>query len=113
MRPVYSALCDACEESASKGRRLSAETVLGYSAPGGFDSCIGQMLKALAVYADTHLAAYEAPIADDYIIGVSWRKALSAVRELLNGETGRLDCGDVDHAILTMFKAAGFKDEEP
>lgn len=113
MRPVYAALCDACEEAASKGRRQSAETVLGYSTNGGFDTCLGQMLRALAAYADTHLAAYESVIASDYIIGAEWRRSLASTRALLNGETGRLDCGDVDRAILAMFQAAGFEDEEP
>ncbi len=113
MRPVRSALCDACEESASKGRRNSAETVLGYSTSGEFDSAIGLMLRALAAYADDHLKRFESPIADDYILGADWRRSLSAVRALLNGDTGRLDCGDVDRAILAMFKAAGFEGDEP
>lgn len=113
MRPVHAALCDACEESAARGRQTSAETVLGYSTSGGFDTAIGQMLRALALYADSHLARFESPITQNYYIGPEWRRSLSAVRALLNGETGSLDCGDVDHAILVMFKAAGFEGEEP
>ena len=112
MRPVHAALCDACEESAASGRQNSAETVLGYSTVGGFDTAIGQMLRALALYADSHLSRFETPISQDYVLGVEWRRSLSAVRALLNGETGRLDCGDVDRAILAMFTAAGFEGNE-
>jgi hypothetical protein len=113
MRLVHQALCDACEESAERGRRNSAETVLGYSTSGPFDSPIGAILKNLAVYADSHHQQYGSRLADDYILGVSWRRCLSGVRELLNGETGRLDCGDVDRAILAMYTAAGFEGDEP
>lgn len=66
------------------------------------------MLRALAVYADDHHLRYERPIAHDYVLGTDWRRALASVRGLLDGETGRLDCGDVDRAILAMFKAADF-----
>lgn len=111
MRPVHAALCDVCEDCASKGRRQSAETLLGYSTPGGEDSAIGSMLRALALYADCHLKNYGSAIGEDYILGESWEKALRAVRELLNGETGRLDCGDTDRAILAMHAAAGLEGE--
>ncbi len=113
MRPVHAALCDACEDSASKGRQNSAETVLGYSTVGGFDTAIGQMLRALALYADSHLTRFDAPIARDPYSGGEWRRSLSAVRALLTCETERLHCGDVDRAILAMFTAAGFEGDEP
>ncbi len=109
MRLVTAVLCDKCEESSSKGRRNSAETVLGFSTDGPFDTPIGKMLVALAKYADDHHEAYGSPIADDYILGVNWLDCLRGVRAMLNGETGRLDCGDVDSAILAMYEQAGFK----
>ncbi len=114
MRPVYAALCDSCEDSAASGRRVSAETLLGYHLDeSGFANCIGQMLRALAVYADSHLKEYNSTVAEDYFIGVQWRNSLASVRALLNGETGLLDCGDADRAILAMYRAAGFEGDDP
>lgn len=111
MRLVYQALCDACEEGAAKGRRNSAETVLGFSTKSDHDSAIGQMLRALAQYADDHHVRFERPIGHDYVLGQYWLQMLRGVRGLLNGETGRMYCGDVDHAIMAMFKAADFTGE--
>lgn len=111
MKMVFAALCDSCEESAEKGRHNSAETILGYSTAGGFDSAIGGILKNLAYYADCHHSAYSSPVANDGVLGEAWENSLRGLRALLNGETGRLDCGDVDHAILAMHKAAGFTGE--
>lgn len=111
MSKVFHALVDVCDVSAARGRRNSAETILGFSTQGPFDTHIGAMLKALACYADSHARQYASPIADDGLLGEAWRDALRGVRALLNGETGRLDCGDVDKAILDMYRAAGFRDE--
>jgi hypothetical protein len=111
MNDVYAALAECCEQAAAKGRRNSAETVMGLSTRCRFDTSIGDMLRALARYADDHAKQYDSPIAEDGVLGSDWEVALRAVVNLLNGETGRLDCGDVDHAARAMYRAAGFEEE--
>ena len=110
MRLVYQALAEACEDSSSKGRRNSAETIMGYSTACEFDTPIGEMLRALAKYADHHAKRF-GPLGDDYFLGAAWLDCIKGVRAMLNGETGRLDCGDVDRAIIDVAKAAGFPED--
>jgi hypothetical protein len=69
------------------------------------------MLVQLAKYADAHHRTYESPIGDDGVLGDAWESALRSLVALLNGETGRLDCGDVDHAARAMHRVAGFEGE--
>ncbi len=71
------------------------------------------MLQGLAQYAGAHVRQYGSPIAEDGVLGVAWRESLAGLRQLLNGELGRLDGGTLDHAILELYKAAGFEGDEP
>ena len=104
----YAALASACESSAAAGRRDSALTVMGLSTEGYFDTPIGAMLRALARYADDHERRYGVRIAEHYVIGADWLASLTGLVGLLNGETHRLDCGDVDRAVRDVAEAAGF-----
>lgn len=104
----YAALANACEESAARGRQNSAETVMGLSTDGYFDTPIGAMLRALARYADDYERRFKSPIAEDYVLGKDWLAMLTGLVGLLNGETHRLDCGDVDRAVRDVAEAAGF-----
>lgn len=76
-----------------------------------FESGLVALVTGLAQYADSHREAYGSPLANDGVIGESWREAVSGVRGLLNGERGRLDGGALDGALLAMFAAAGFEGE--
>jgi hypothetical protein len=107
---VYKTLVECCEEAASEGRRQSAETVMGHSTDGPFDTPIGAMLRALARYADDHDKLW-GPIADDGYMGRVWEEMLQGVLALLNGERGRIDGGDADGAARAMHRAAGFTGE--
>jgi hypothetical protein len=65
------------------------------------------------MYADAHAERFGSPLAEDYVLGESWREAVRGLRGLLNGELGRLDGGTLDRAILVMYQAAGFEGDEP
>lgn len=69
----------------------------------GFELAIVGMLKSLAQYADAHRARYGDTIRTDRIIGEYWQMLGEAVLGLLNGETGRLDCGALDGFIRGLI----------
>jgi hypothetical protein len=78
-----------------------------------FEEALCYMLHSLAAYAGAHVRQYGSPIAEDGVLGVAWRESLAGLRQLLNGELGQLDGGTLDHAILELYKAAGFEGGEP
>lgn len=84
-----------------------------WSDPKGFERPVVAMYQALAQYADSHAARYGSPIGEDYVIGKDgWLPMLQALRVLLNGETGRLDCGTLDRLAFDLAKAAGYEEAE-
>ena len=73
---------------------------------------IVHMLKAWLEYADTHEAAYETRIGDDYVLGPQWAAIGGAMLALLNGDLGRLDGGTLDGIIRDTLSAEGFNPDE-
>jgi hypothetical protein len=73
------------------------------------DSLI-QALNAWTEYARAHLRRYESNIGDDGFLGPVWCKWGLALRGLLNGETGDLDCGTLDSIIHDNLTAQGFEE---
>src|SRR5689334_11744723 len=69
-----------------------------------FETAVVEMFKGWAKYAEDHKARYESPIGDDGVLGDYWESIGDALRGLLNGETGRLDCGTLDGFILNTMK---------
>lgn len=76
-----------------------------------FETQIVRMLDAWKEYAADHKARYESPIGDDGVLGAYWESIGDALRGLLNGETGRLDCGTLDGFILDTMKENGIDTE--
>ena len=66
-----------------------------------------QMLSAWAGYARAHRERFESLIGEDYVLGPHWAEVGLGVRGLLNGETGRLDCGTLDAFILDTLSENG------
>lgn len=66
------------------------------------------LFRALADYADLHAARYGNRLGEDYVLGPAWLAMLSNLRELLNGELGRLDGGTLDGLAFDLAEAAGF-----
>lgn len=50
-------------------------------------------------------------IGEDYVLGPEWATIGRALLALLNGETGRLDCGTLDGIIRDTLRAEGTEDE--
>lgn len=72
----------------------------------GFESAVMELLRALAEYADAHRDRYESEVGEDGVLGDHFEEIARGLLGLLNGETGRLDCGTLDGAIRKLCKAA-------
>jgi len=77
-------------------------------APRGRELAIVRMLQAWELYREQHRQAYESGIGDDGVLGPEWAAIGFAIRGLLNGDCGRLDCGTIDGGICDALTAEGF-----
>lgn len=77
-------------------------------APRDFERSIVTMLRSWIEYAERHEAQYESTIGEDGVLGPAWAQIGDGIRQLLNGECGRLDCGTVDSIIHDNLKEMGF-----
>lgn len=75
--------------------------------PQGFEEPIVLISRALRLYAEQHAERYESPIGADYVLGDHWKDIARGLIGLLNGETGRLDCGTIDGAIRDLAGCNG------
>lgn len=75
----------------------------------GFERALQGFIMALGDYADAHRARYGTPIAQDYVLGEYWRDIARSVLGLLDGESGRFDCGTLDSSVRDLGKEAGFE----
>lgn len=69
------------------------------------------MFKGWLMYADAHLADYESPIGDDMILGPEWASIGKGLRNLLNGELGRMDAGTLDSVVVDALCVENLYDE--
>ena len=69
-------------------------------------------IMAWARYGEEHHMQYGSDIGDDGVLGPAWKAWGSGLRDLLNGETGRLDCGTLDGLFLNIAAACGASLEE-
>lgn len=76
--------------------------------PKGFEKPIANMLTAWIDYAVAHQDCYGSEIGDDPVLGEQWEIIGRALNRLLNGDTGNIDCGSVNHIILTNLAAQGW-----
>lgn len=88
---------------ANMGRHLAAIT-----SPQGPEKPIVHLLLAWEEYADMHERRYGRSIGDDGVLGPAWAEIGLAIRALLNGESGRLDCHLIDGYLLDNLSDKGF-----
>jgi hypothetical protein len=74
----------------------------------GFELGIVKMLEGAIEYADHHRERYEARIGDDGVIGDAWERIVRGIRDLRDGELGRIDGGALDGLLVGMLDAEGF-----
>lgn len=79
--------------------------------PQGSEEPLVRMLHGWARYADQHRFRYESGIGDDGVLGPQWATIGAALRSLLNGECGRLDCGTLDGFLNATLTDEGFNPE--
>ena len=72
-------------------------------------------LLAIVVGAQQYAEEYElelgCKIGDDFVLGPHWAEVLSNFIGLLNGPTGRLDCGILDTQARTLAKMHNWNEE--
>ena len=85
-----------------QGRHLQA-----VCSPRGFERPLVRMVEQWLRYADAHQKEHESPIGEDFVLGQYWEDIGDALRGLLNGQSGRLDCGTLDAVILDSMQAVG------
>lgn len=68
------------------------------------EDALRKMLDGWMNYALAHQEEFDRCIGDDCVLGPAWKQIGVSLRTLLNGETGALDCGRVDGAILDVAK---------
>lgn len=72
-----------------------------------FETAIVEMIKGWAKYAEDYVVLYDSPIGQDGVLGDYWEAIGDGLRGLLNGATGRLDCGTLDGYILRTMAGNG------
>jgi hypothetical protein len=73
----------------------------------GHEGAIVTLLEGLKKYAKAHEDRFGSPISEDYILGPALESIAEGVRTLLNGETGRLDCGTLDTMLAEYLAKDG------
>lgn len=76
--------------------------------PRGAEAPIVNLIKAWLNYADKHEEDLGSSIGEDYYLGDRWADIGFALRDLLNGELGRLDGGTLDGLICGALDAEGW-----
>lgn len=72
------------------------------------ESSLETMFSAWASYAGTHKRMYDTDLAEDYVLGPQWVEMGRCLIGLLNGVTGKIDCGNFDRNVRKVALAAGF-----
>lgn len=76
----------------------------------GHESALVRMLSGWDEYREAHAERFSSGVGDDYVLGPEWKAIGEALLGLLNGETGRLDCGTLDGAIRKALAEEGFSE---
>lgn len=69
---------------------------------------VRDMIVGWLMYADQHRERFGSTIGEDGVLGADWAAIGSGLLGLLNGETGRFDCGTLDAIIGNALEAEGF-----
>ncbi len=78
----------------------------------GAELAIVSMLNGWLAYAASHQERYEDLIGNDGVLGKPWAEIGASIASLLDGETGRLDCGTLSSLINNTMRANGVEVQE-
>lgn len=124
MKTPHSARYQFTPETVSAANKLPVGTLSEHSHKYGMEQ--GEplivMMDCLLKYARTYRQRFEGPLADDYVLGVHWKEAASAIRGLLNGDgqvamakqitTDSKDNGCIEQLFWDCLKEAGFQESD-
>jgi hypothetical protein len=80
--------------------------------PRGIERAIVSLRAALLEYGLQYGEHFEGcEVGGDGVLGVAWFDIARGYLELLNGPTGRLDCGTLDGEMRRLAKRFGFEEE--
>lgn len=73
------------------------------------ERAVVQLVTTLGEYAKGYEKACNSKLGDDYYLSAGWQLIAAGTLTLLNGPTGSVDCGKLEHAIREAAKAAGIE----
>jgi len=73
-----------------------------------YEKALVEMLSGWLRYADAVASGGQSGIGQDYALGPCWARIGDGLRGLLNGETGRFDCGTLDGILCRCLEAENF-----
>lgn len=76
------------------------------------EKALRMMIEGLSLYLESHRNTYDSPVGDDYVLGPHATDIANGLLGLLNGETGRIDCGKMDAWIRKIALQAGLEGVE-
>jgi hypothetical protein len=85
---------------------------LAMACPKGIEKPLVRILEMLEEYNDAYSSECSGPIGEDGVLGACWLQIASGLQGLLNGPTGRLDCGSFDRSIRDLARAFSFSEQE-
>lgn len=95
------------EENVGGWRERHAAAI---AAPRYPEAAVIHLFAALDEYACAYNRRFDSLIGQDFVLGPVWESMVTNLNELLNGETGRLDCGTVHSAIRRLMLDHGCVD---
>lgn len=75
--------------------------------PQGCEIPIVGLFQALDSYIDTYYKRYQQTVFEDGVLFEGVKEIANGLRILLNGETGRLDCGTLDARLGQILRTCG------
>lgn len=81
--------------------------------PRGNEEPIVTLRSALIQYGVYYSERFEGcKLGEDHLLGSGWLQIAKGYLVLLNGETGRLDCGSLDGELRDMARRFSFSEEQ-
>ena len=100
------------EAKAAQRQNWATAHLLAWRGPGENEGPLRDMIQGWVMYAHRHQARYGSLVGDDGVLGPEWASIGNALRGLLNGETGRFNCGTLDRLLLDVATDNGVNLEE-
>ena len=108
---VYNAMSPEAEQVSTTSRL--GRHYLALQNPRGIERAIAALRDGLVAYGVHYGEHFEdCEVGRDSFLGKAWLDLARAYLALLNGPTGRLDCGSLDGEVRHWARKFGFTDEE-